>query len=114
MSEYLFSYGTLRKEKVQVELFGRVLQGFSDSLKGYRMSIIEIKDPSVLLKSEQTFHPIAIRSNDQNDKIEGTVFEITKEELTEADKYETGDYERVSGMTESGKEVWFYISVKSS
>jgi hypothetical protein len=27
MKEYLFSYGTLQKEKVQLDLFGRILKG---------------------------------------------------------------------------------------
>ncbi|HAO29187.1 MAG TPA: UDP-N-acetylmuramate--alanine ligase, partial [Chryseobacterium indologenes] len=29
---YLFSYGTLQKEQVQLETFGRILQGEKDTL----------------------------------------------------------------------------------
>ena len=111
MKEYLFSYGTLQKEKVQLELFGRILQGSKDILKGYRVSTIEIKDESVLSKSEQKYHLIAIFSKDKNDFIEGTVFQITEEELFMADQYETDDYKRVEVRLESGKTAWIYVSV---
>ena len=111
MKEYLFSYGTLQKEKVQMELFGRLLKGTTDILKGYKLSTIEIKDESVLLKSEQKYHLIAILSKDNIDIIEGMVLEISEEELFIADKYETKDYKRVNVMLESGKEAWVYVAV---
>ena len=53
MAEYLFSYGTMQKEKDQMQLFGRVLQGEKDILKGYKISPIEINDASFLAKGEQ-------------------------------------------------------------
>ena len=111
MNEYLFSYGTLQKEKVQLELFGRHLKGIKDILTGYKLSTIEIKEESVLSKSEQQYHLIAIPSNDNSDIIEGIVFEISEEELLIADKYETDDYKRVNVVLQSGKEVWIYVAV---
>jgi len=111
MKEYLFSYGTLQKEKVQMELFGRLLNGTRDSFKGYKLSTIEIKEESVLLKSEQKYHLIAILSKDNSDIIEGVVFEISEKELIVADKYETDDYKRVEVMLQSGKESWIYVAV---
>lgn len=54
----LFSYGTLQKEQVQIETFGRILQGDQDVLTGYRLEMLEITDPEVLRKSSQKFHPI--------------------------------------------------------
>jgi hypothetical protein len=50
MKEYLFSYGTLQKEKVQIDLFGRILAGSNDVLKGYRVSTIEITDENISFK----------------------------------------------------------------
>jgi hypothetical protein len=44
MKEYLFSYGTLQKEKVQSDLFGRLLTGTKDILRGYKTSSIKITD----------------------------------------------------------------------
>jgi hypothetical protein len=111
MNQLLFSYGTLQKEKVQLELFGRGLQGSADILRGYRTAQIEIKDQAVLAKSEQKYHLIAVPSKDKNDFIKGIVLELTEEELRIADEYETEDYKRISAVLESGKESWVYIAV---
>jgi len=111
MKQLLFSYGTLQKEKVQLELFGRTLQGTSDVLSGYSAAQIEIKDEVVLAKSEQKYHLIAVPSNDKNDFIKGVVLELTEEELLIADEYETEDYKRINAVLESGKESWVYVAV---
>lgn len=112
MTEYLFSYGTLQLEKVQIESFGRTLNGTKDSLKGYKLTSLEITDENVLKQSEQQFHPMAVPSNSINDKVDGVVFEITSEELLQADKYEVADYKRILVTLESGKKAWIYISVE--
>jgi len=113
VNQYLFSYGTLQKEKVQIELFGRILQGSGDTLIGYKVSTIEIKDESFLLKGEQKYQLTAVISKD-NDNIKGTVFEITEEELRLADKYEPVNYKRVKVVLESGKEAWIYIAAETT
>lgn len=107
--ENLFSYGTLQKDKVQKELFGRTLNGSVDLLPGFKIGSVEIKDASVLQKSQQQFHPIAIPS-DPEDVIEGMVLEITPEELKMADSYETSDYKRVEVKLHSGKLAWAYVA----
>ncbi|MEI6265370.1 MAG: gamma-glutamylcyclotransferase family protein [Sphingobacteriia bacterium] len=109
MPELVFSYGTLQLEKVQLETFGRILNGSPDVLKGYELKMIEITDLSVLAKSEQRFHPMAIPSEDSNQQIEGVVFEITEEELLQSDSYEVDAYKRVNVMLDSGKNAWIYI-----
>ena len=108
MKEYLFSYGTLQKDEVQLELFGRLLAGTKDILKGYKTSSIEIRDESFLSKGEQKYQLTAIISDDKTDTIEGTVFEITRDELLIADEYEPEEYERVKVQLESGKQAWVY------
>ncbi len=113
MNQYLFSYGTLQKEKVQIELFGRILQGSGDTLIGYKVSTIEIKDESFLLKGEKKYQLTAVISKD-NDNIKGTVFEITEEDLRLADKYEPVNYKRVKVVLESGKEAWIYIAAETT
>ncbi|MBD0352484.1 MAG: gamma-glutamylcyclotransferase [Flavisolibacter sp.] len=112
MKENLFSYGTLQKDRVQLDLFGRLLNGTKDTLKGYKLSTIKIKDESVLSKSEQQIHLIAVQSDDKNDRIEGVVLEVTGEELLIADQYETDDYKRVEVELESGKSAWVYVAAK--
>lgn len=114
MSEYIFSYGTLQKEKVQLELFGRVLTGSGDTLAGYKVSIIEIKDELFLSKGEQKFQQTVIISNDKNDSIKGMAFEITEEELQAADKYEPDNYKRVKIVLASGKEAWIYVAMENT
>jgi len=109
--EWLFSYGTLQKTKVQLDLFDRILQGSPDALKGYRIAPIEIRDAAFLSTGEQKNQRIAIRSGHAKDIIRGTVFEMTEEELFLADSYEPMDYKRIMVLLESGKEAWIYAAV---
>lgn len=110
MNENLFSYGTLQKERVQLQLFGRLLIGTKDTLKGYKLSSIEIKDESFLAKGEEKYQLTAILSKDDADIIEGIVLEISEEELLLADKYEPDNYKRVKVALQSGREAWIYLA----
>lgn len=110
-TEYLFSYGTLQYEKVQLETFGRLLKGTKDVLAGYLLSSVEITDEEVLAASEQQYHLIAVPSGLDNDTIEGVIFEITHEELLSADQYEAEDYKRVKEKFKSGMEAWVYVAL---
>ncbi len=101
----------LQKEKVQLDLFGRLLHGTNDLLEGYRLSSIEIKDESFLAKGEAKQHQTLIASNDKAHKIEGTVFEISAEELLLADKYEPANYQRRQVMLLSGNKAWVYVAL---
>ena len=109
MKHLLFSYGTLQFEKVQLESFGRILTGHQDSLQGYALGQLKITDPDVLAKSEKEYHPIAQFTDKPNDKIEGMLFEITQEELDQADAYEVDDYKRIEATFASGKTGWIYV-----
>lgn len=108
MPHWLFSYGTLQKPKVQLESFGRLLEGHPDELVGYTLGQLEITNEAVLATSEQLFHPIAIPA-DQDQYIQGMVFEVTESELQSADQYEVEDYQRVSVILRSGKKAWAYV-----
>jgi hypothetical protein len=105
----LFSYGTLQLEKVQLENYGRLFKGEPDRLKGYKIEKLRISDSTVLAKSQLEYHPIALKSENENDFIEGVRFEITDSELIETDKYEVSQYTRVLETLESGKKAWVYI-----
>ncbi len=83
------------------------------TLIGYKVSTIEIKEESFLLKGEQKYQLTAVISKDNNN-IKGTVFEITEEELRLADKYEPVNYKRVKVVLESGKEAWIYIAAETT
>lgn len=108
-SHFLFSYGTLQLEKVQMENYGRLLKGEKDRLLNYKLDKLEITDEEVLRKSEEAFRPIALKTGNPTDSIEGTIFEITQAELDETDKYEVSDYQRVLETFSSGKQAWVYV-----
>ncbi|MBV8159091.1 MAG: gamma-glutamylcyclotransferase [Dyella sp.] len=107
--ELLFSYGTLQLGQVQIESFGRLLDGEDDAMPGYRRTMVEITDPEVLRKSGERFHPIVAPSGDPTDEVAGKVFKVTAAELAAADRYEVADYKRVAVRLKSGKEAWVYI-----
>lgn len=111
MKEYLFSYGTLQKDSVQLTLFGRLLRGTKDILKGYKTALIEINDESFLAKGEEKYQQTLLSSKNDNDFIEGTIFEISVAELLIADKYEPHNYQRVKLRFQSGNEAWIYLAV---
>lgn len=110
MQDYLFSYGTLQKEAVQLRLFKRVLHGTKDVLKGYKTVSIQIHDEVFLAKGEQPHQQTAFASANEKDGIEGTVFQITNEELALADDYEPDGYTRIKVKLQSGKEAWLYVA----
>jgi hypothetical protein len=83
----LFSYGTLQQENVQLETFGRLLNGETDALPGYGLAMVEITDPQVVATSGAAFHPIVTASDDPADEVAGAVFEITAAELAAADAF---------------------------
>jgi hypothetical protein len=111
MKEYLFSYGTLQKEKVQIDLFGRILAGSNGVLKGYRVSTIEITDETFLSKGAGKYQKTLIDS-DANDIVDGSALELTGEELLLADQYEPENYKRIKVMLESGKKAWTYVATE--
>jgi hypothetical protein len=106
---YLFSYGTLQQEGVQIASFGRLLKGAVDALPGYKQSMIEIADPEVVRKSGKRFHPIVAASDDPTDEVPGKVFEITRAELAAADAYEVSDYKRILVRLKSGADAFVYV-----
>lgn len=108
--ENLFSYGTLQQENVQLRTFNRLLEGHPDFLIGYKLSLLEIKDPRVIATSGKTHHPIVQHTGDLADTVAGTVFKVSETELMQADQYEVADYKRVRAMLKSGKQTWVYVS----
>jgi hypothetical protein len=107
--EYLFSYDTLQLEKVQLNLFKRILNGDKDVLSGYKIETISISDKSVRKLSGESIHKIISYTGNEADRVEGTVYSITYDELLHSDKYEVSDYKRVQVKLISGKVVWVYV-----
>jgi gamma-glutamylcyclotransferase (GGCT)/AIG2-like uncharacterized protein YtfP len=106
----LFSYGTLQQEEVQRSTFGRKLEGEKDLLLGYEPSLVKIPDPAVAARLGRTHHDNVQATGDEWSSVQGTVFEVTDEELAEADRFEAQfAYKRVMGAMASGKEAWLYV-----
>ncbi|HLV14922.1 MAG TPA: AAA family ATPase [Xanthomarina sp.] len=109
----LFSYGSLKSKQVQLEHFGRELKGTADSLSGYKLTDLEIKDTTVIKIDKTDILSIASKSREVTDKIEGLVLEITGEELVQIDKFGLSNYKRIKETTNSGAEVWVYVAHNS-
>ena len=112
MAEFLFSYGTLQLEAVQMATFGRKLAGTRDVLPGFKEALVEIDDHATVSLSGKTHHPIAKFTGDPSDSISGTVFAVTPEEIQNADKYEVAAYKRVAVLLRSGVRAWVYVDAR--
>ncbi|WP_448658810.1 gamma-glutamylcyclotransferase family protein [Sphingomonas sp. CJ99] len=107
-TEQVFSYGTLQQEGVQRATYGRLLTGRADSLTGWRMGTVIIRDPDVLDASGIEKH-LALEPDADAPAVTGMVFDLTPEELTATDIYESENYARVRVTLESGTEAWVYV-----
>ncbi|WP_299948536.1 gamma-glutamylcyclotransferase family protein [uncultured Microbulbifer sp.] len=112
--ELLFSYGTLQQKYVQVANFGRGLSGFKDFLSKYVIEEIKIIDELVIKKSGKNRHPILRYTGNMKDQVIGTVFKISRKELSQADNYETDQYQRISAELKSGRACWIYVATNES
>ncbi len=106
-----FSYGTIQQENVQLQLYGRSIPGSKDYLPGFRIIFVENKDPQSLSRGEEQVHKLAVASGNASDHIEGTVFELTDEEINLTDRYQPDGYTRIRVRLQSGKEAWTYASI---
>ncbi|MEO5774640.1 MAG: gamma-glutamylcyclotransferase family protein [Sphingomicrobium sp.] len=110
MTEWIFSYGTLRQAEVQRAIFGRELEGHADALTGFRVGMVAISNPEVVRLSGSSEHPRLIRTDDNKDRVEGVALSITADELVAADAYEAADYVRVPVTLTSGRSAFVYVA----
>src|SRR5829696_7161496 len=108
--EHLFTYGTLQLEQVQLDTFGRKLEGKPDVLPGYRLVTIRIENAAFVAKSGTADHRNLKFTGNQTDFVEGIVFSVTSEELEESDSYEPEGYDRVLVQLQSGTNAWIYLN----
>lgn len=108
---WLFSYGTLQQEGVQLATFGRRLEGRADSLPGYATGSLEISDPEVIATSGKKVHLVARPTGNPADEVDGMAFRLTPAELAAADTYEVSDYKRIAVRLKSGLEAFVYVAV---
>ncbi|MEJ2801181.1 gamma-glutamyl AIG2-like cyclotransferase [Comamonas sp. BIGb0124] len=114
LQDYLFSYGTLQLESVQIATFGRLMHGQTDQLPGYRLGQLRITDPMVLATSGQPVHLMVSYSGEAGDVVEGMVFAVSRDELLNADTYEVADYRRERVTLASGLVAWVYVDARGA
>jgi hypothetical protein len=112
-TEHLFSYGTLQFEQVQLATFGRKLDGQPDEMPGFSLAMVKIDDPEVVATSGKTHHPVVAYTGEPANRVTGTVFAITPEELAHADDYEVDAYRRDRVTLASGIAAWVYVDATS-
>lgn len=106
---WVFSYGTLQQEDVQLATFGRRLEGRVDALPGYATTLFEIKDAAVVATSGKNHHLMAWPSSNPADEVAGMAFRLTAAELAAADTYEVSDYKRIEVRLKSGLTAFVYV-----
>ena len=111
----IFSYGTLQEDRVQLATFGRLPQGRPDALIGFAPSSVPIADSHLVATSGRTHHANVIFDGKNDSRVDGTVFEITDDELAAADRYEhTSAYTRIAATLASGAKAWVYVDARSA
>ena len=99
--EKIFSYGTLQKDLVQVATFGRELSGTKDKLVGY---VLTQENKARLQHASLKYTGVP------SDIVEGTLFEVSSNELFQADDYQVlEDCVRVKEDFTSGQRAWVYV-----
>jgi gamma-glutamylcyclotransferase (GGCT)/AIG2-like uncharacterized protein YtfP len=105
---WLFSYGTLRKREVQVEVFGRELESFDDAIPGFKIDRLRIADDAVVALSGSDSHPI-LRRGGSDEQVHGVVFVVSDDDLIKADSYEVSEYVRIVVTLSSGRRSFVYV-----
>lgn len=113
-AEFLFSYGTLQLERVQIATFGRRLAGTPDALRRFELVSLKIEDAAVIAISGKSVHTMARFTGCDSDLVSGMVFALTSDEIRKADGYEVPAVKRVSLLLESGVRAWAYIDARSA
>ena len=113
-AQFLFSYGTLQLEAVQMATFGRRLAGTSDALRGFELVVLEIEDQTVVAISGKSQHTMAKFTGRASDVVSGMVFAVTPDEIQNADKYEVAAVKRVAVVLQSGVRAWAYVDARSA
>lgn len=95
---------------MQLDTFGRLLDGDDDALPGYTVDYAEIEDTRVVDLSGLSVHPVVRETGNPLDKVVGRALRVTEDELDAADEYEVALYRRVSAVLASGRTAWVYVS----
>jgi len=99
MTEKLFVYGTLQQPGVQKRVIKRVAKSTPDTLLRFRKSTVKIDGETYQIIEEDP---------DSDEKIDGLVLDIEKEDFKKIDEYETCAFRRERVTLKSGLTAWAY------
>ena len=92
-----------------MDVFQRTLEGVPDQLAGYAKTAINLATGD----GRYTQYPVIYPTGDLNDVVEGMRYQLTEDELQQADEYEGESYERMEVIPESAKLSWVYVAATS-
>lgn len=104
----LFTYGTLRNTQLQVEWFGRELQGVADRIRGYRLEMVEIRDHKLTEESGEVYHPI-LEEDPESHGVPGIVLDLSPEEFEKVSNQGFDHYRPIEAVLESGRKAIVYV-----
>jgi gamma-glutamylcyclotransferase (GGCT)/AIG2-like uncharacterized protein YtfP len=100
MKYRVFVYGTLRNGNVRKTVLGFNPYAQKSSLRGFKMSSIEL---------EGINYPIIIEDPLSAELIEGEYFEVDQTGMDNLDWYESTAYSRKEVVLENGLKAWVYF-----
>jgi len=109
----LFCYGTLQEDRVQLAVFGRLVQSERDCLAGYELSHVQIENDHI--SSATTIagsqHYANLKFTERTTaQVNGLALDVSDAELEAADAYEKEvGYERIPVRLSSGRLAWVYV-----
>ena len=107
---FLFSYGSLREAAAQHAVFGRVLEGFADTLAGFVADPIRLTDARTIATSGTADHRILRASADGSGEVAGVALAIGPGDIAAADAYEPEGYVRTIVTLASGRRAYVYVA----
>ena len=99
----VFVYGTLTNDETRKNILGRDVPGIPTTLDGY--------DSSKTIIIENESYPAAEKNMECS--IKGLLIELTPEEISKLDVYETDVYKRKEVKLTDGIKAWTYINKNS-
>jgi hypothetical protein len=107
--ESLFTYGALQTPDVQLDTFGRLIDGEGDALAGFRLDDGEAGDDRGPSSSSVHRRRVLRHTGHPHDRVFGEVLRLSPAELDAADEFVMAGARRISIVLESGLSAWIYV-----
>jgi hypothetical protein len=111
---YLFSFGPLEDQTVQLSTFGRLLKGEPDELFCYEPDWLTVAAAKDGAGADQARYAVVRFTGRADTMVQGTVFEVSEAELVAADRRQPAEYPRIVVTLASGKEAWVYADAHAA